>query len=188
MDAKKLPSTEVEKLKFEPLSLDDIKQTFNKWGMANVINLFDVTPNNYENKNDLFGNNDHVILFISITDKFMGHWMAIIKNENGSIYWMDSTAMFPLSILDKMKAKNMNLFGQTKYILQLLGPMKYNEHVYQPSISDTMTCGRWTIAFIALRRMFPNKFSIKFVYDVLEKIKNDNKFKSFNDVIVNLVN
>ena len=178
----------LQKMVAFPLSDDEIEKFFGS-KKANIVQLNDITPK-YNSINEVFGEYNHIILFIATTSPTNGHWIAIVRNSNG-IYWMDSLAMKPLNVLNLLKKYGYHLNGQTTYILKLIAsskqPFRWNNIRYQINNTDVNTCGRYATFFSWLNSQIKENFNIPNVRILMKAMLKKSKLKNFDQLIANVV-
>jgi hypothetical protein len=111
---------------------------------------------------DIFGDSGHAIIFHSHGPQSkVGHWLSIVRNYDGDVYFHDSLGESP----DKY---NKNI---AKTILKEYPKLYYNDIAFQKD--DTSTCGRHSVLVCALNKM---KYKPHQIEQVFKEMKNPDDF------------
>ncbi len=116
--------------------------------------------------NDIFGDSGHAILFHKYPGQEVGHWIAIVRNYDGDVYFHDSLGKSP-------DAYNKNI---AKVVLKEYPKLYYNDIAFQKD--DTSTCGRHAVLVCAM-----NKLGLK-PHEIEKEFK---KMKSPDNFVLELV-
>jgi hypothetical protein len=116
--------------------------------------------------NDIFGDSGHAILFHKWPNQEVGHWIAIVRNYDGDVYFHDSLGKSP-------DAYNKNI---AKVVLKEYPKLYYNDIAFQKD--DTSTCGRHAVLVCAM-----NKLGLK-PHEIEKEFK---KMKSPDNFVLELV-
>lgn len=163
----------------EPISNFDIMEYLNN--NVSIIKYSDL--NNYKSIDDVFKNNDNVVLLYELSDVNNGHWVALRRDKNKNIiYYFDS---YGDEIEDELKhaserAKNKVDLTKNKLLLKLIDSdytIDYNNYKYQKMSKNINTCGKYCCVFI------DSKMSIDEFYKYIKELCKE--FNKTPDFIIN---
>ena len=173
---KKSKNKRLELISKEPMSNHLIEKYLDN--RANIKAVCDL--DNYNDLDDIFEGEDHIILLIEHTKKNNGHWVCMFKNPTG-IYYHNS---YGKNILEELKDANYRKF-QSDHLLDLVNQSNkdiyYNDVPYQSNDFSIATCGRHALLPVVLNKLIPN-FTLKEYHKIMREAKK--KYNMDYDKIV----
>jgi len=135
----------------------------------NMVEIKNLTPNTHIN--DIFDNGGHCILFYENKGQSVGHWLTLLRNPEGKVYFLDSYGMdcdYYDPVIKKCIKNNKKNGVKSFYI---------NTQKLQDE-PNSMTCGRYGIIFTSLNKAGMNP------EDMVEFLKQGGKEKGSVDKYV----
>ena len=173
MEAKALSNEEIEK-EFRRLKED-----------ANIVYLAEFKANTIQ---ELFNGTNHVVIFVSTTDKYNGHWQLLMRNPQEILFFDSYGHNFSKLLIDVFKVYGENAFNQTFRLGELIVesdiPTFMNTKQYQSKDSRIETCGYHVLCCFAVFLSMPEEFTFEIYNKFMDNYKQKNNLKSYDDVAV----
>jgi len=131
---------------------------------------------NYNNLADLLPENRDYRIILTESKRNCGHWCCIVR-DGKTITWFDSYGVKPDGELRFIPTEVRRMLGETEHQLTRLfktadpgEQIIYNKKKFQSLDDSVDTCGRWTIAFIAMNQL---GYTLEDFIDKIEQISED---------------
>ena len=178
------------------LSNDDIakllKKVHDKANIVYLTNLGSKTSSIW----DLFGQNNHLIIFVSTQGEYTGHWQLLLRSTSGCersssndrFYFFDSYGHNFTALLEKV----FDYFGKDAYhesyrlgelVLESKIPSIMNLVRYQSNDNDVETCGRHVVCCFYAFIKNPNGFNFNVYFEYMNAFKGKLGLDTYDEVV-----
>ena len=141
---------------------------------------------------EVFGGNDHAVIFTATNSPTDGHYQAIFLNKDNQLFFFDSYGMKPPDMILKVEKELGKNWGQNAYALPKLIKQSpyannafYNDVRYQSTEDNVATCGRYVIVVILLNSIFKKNgmsFNLSSFNTIMKGWKKKYN-KSYDDIV-----
>lgn len=112
---------------------------------------------------ELWDKKGRFILLYPLEKRNVGHWVCLLKRDDGTIEFFDSYGEKPDQPIQELTAGKRNELDLEKEVLMDLlkqsgAKIVYNSHPFQKLKPGINTCGRWCVSRLAFHKMPLNDF------------------------------